>query len=136
MARTKADGTPKDDRRVISATISELLQSTNVISFVDSYKFASGKDCLAAMRGVDEINARLAEYERLKDRLIKDTGKTAVSPTDPEYQTLIQKLSEAMEDKVEIHIKPVFDPETIGAIEPGILRGLIRLGFAKDVESA
>lgn len=114
--------------------LGEIFRHRQVVDWAYALKVRSGGVAMRLRKAINPVMAEIREYEELRTKLIKDTGKESVGPDEPEYAGLVAALGEALEVEVEYEI-PVplaladFDSTECSAAD---LDALVALGIVKE----
>ncbi len=119
--------------------IGDIVANRNAIPFAYRINVKNGARAFAIVDLLEEMEKELEKYDKVKDGVIKATGKTAISSEDPEWPDVVTKLNEVMEVEVDIKITPLLERSEIFEatdVSAAVVAGLRRLGLMNANEPA
>lgn len=99
-------------------------------------KLKNGARAIKLRRLITAVNQELKNFEEIKDGYIRETGKEAIGPADPEYAGIIMRINEAMNTEVDIAFEPLIEEADLENTEASAaeIDALFALGLIKTAE--
>jgi hypothetical protein len=118
----------------VNMNLKKIFDSMDGIKFAYNMRLKNGSRSMKLRRCINKINAEIENFHAVRDGYIKDTGKESLSSTDPEFESVMKNITEALNVDFDIDIEPFISEDDLEAtnVSAKELDDLINIGLLAD----